>query len=791
MKKNSLFITWVLFLTLFLIGCGSNSKLNPIFSDPGGGSGGENGYELVNMTTPFDISYAGERKQFKVQLLQFGVPVIAETISVAGLDAQFGVVLNATAPTDASGYATFEYEAADPLVNGLYPLEVFYEGVIATDDNTTLPETFKVVTILEINVQESGVPENGKSLYSLTNVTNPFLITYAGQEKSFRVQVLKENVPTAAETVYISSLPLEFGTVTNASAQSDESGFATFNYIANDPITNGNYKLDIFHTDENGSKVSTLLDINIDEGAVEFNYQLTNPTTPIKLEEAGQQGEISSYLVDENGIGIAGETVNISILDTAYGSVDSTVSTTDGSGKASFKYTASPSLEGLSSTVVTMSFTENGITTSQKVDIIVENQSYTLVNPTTPVMLTEPSQKGEISVYLVGKDGLGVEGKNVNISILDGSYGSVDLTVSKTDASGKALFNYTGASNLEGLSRTVVTLSFTENGITITQAVDIIVENQAYTLVNPTTPVMLTEPSQKGEISVYLVGQDGVGVDGKSVNISIIDRAYGSVDATVSTTDKSGRASFKYTGAPELDGLTATKVTLSFTENGITTSQMVDIIVDKGFNYNLTNPTTPLIVETPSQESELFVYLVDENGIGIKDKIVNITTIDGNYGSISPSASVTDEAGKALFAYVAPTSLDDLTSTKATLSFTENGLTIYSEIEIKVIPLGAGSDYKLVNAKTPISVVDEIKQQVVDVQLTVNGLPVVHARPCEEGSDLLAKDCIIPDSIPREYGRLRAIVDDNDLIGDGETQDGYVYFAYIPPSIIDKADIGT
>ncbi len=678
MKKTTLFITGLLFWVLFFVGCGSNSKSGPIFGTPGG-DGTINGYELVNITSPFDVTYAGERKQFKVQLLQYGVPVIGETILVAGLAAEFGIVLTAQSVTDASGYATFDYQAADPLVNGLYPLEVFYDGVVATDDNTTVPETFRIITLLEINVQESDAPIGGDSLYSLTNVTNPFLVTYAGQEKSFRVQVLKEGIPAATETVYISSLPSEFGTVTNASAVSDISGFATFNYLANDPLTNGTYNLELFHADENGSKASTALNMEINEGAVEFNYQLTNPTTPITLEEPNQLGEISVYLVDENGIGVAEKTVNISILDTAYGSVSSTVSITDISGKANFAYTGASSLAGLSSTQVTLSFTENGMTTSQTVDVVVENQSYALVNVTTPIILTQVSQEGEISAYLVDTSGIGVVGKTVNISILD--------------------------------------------------------------------------------------------------------TAYGFVDSTVSTTDESGKASFKYTGASSLVGLTNTQATISFTENGITISQVVQVVVDKGFNYTLVNPTSPLIVETIDQTSAVSVYLVDENGVGIKDKIVNITTIDGNYGSISPSASVTDEAGKALFAYVGPSSLDNLTSTKATLSFTENGLTIYSEIEIQVIPAGTGSDYQLVNARTPISIIESAQVEIIDVQLILNGLPVIDARPCD-GENTVTVDCVIPESIPRSYGRITDA-------GGSTAKDGYVYYNFLAAVEGEKADVGT
>jgi len=192
MKIFKILMPLFLLVAMFVGGCGSNSKSGPIFDDPNNGADVVNGYQLVNITVPFDVNYAKEQKQFKVQLLQYGVPVIGATIKVAGLPAEFGVVNNASSDTDNSGYAIFDYIGADPLVNGVYSLDVFYEVAnITPDANTTTDATVTpqyVVTQLQINVQESSDPA-GKSEFSLVNVTNPFLVTYVGEEKTFGVQV--------------------------------------------------------------------------------------------------------------------------------------------------------------------------------------------------------------------------------------------------------------------------------------------------------------------------------------------------------------------------------------------------------------------------------------------------------------------------------------------------------------------------------------------------------------------------------------------------------------------------
>ena len=69
-----------LLVAMFVGGCGSNSKSGPIFGGPDDNNGDVvNGYQLVNITVPFDVNYAGEKKQFKVQLLEYGIPVVINT----------------------------------------------------------------------------------------------------------------------------------------------------------------------------------------------------------------------------------------------------------------------------------------------------------------------------------------------------------------------------------------------------------------------------------------------------------------------------------------------------------------------------------------------------------------------------------------------------------------------------------------------------------------------------------------------------------------------------------------
>jgi len=223
---------------------------------------------------------------------------------------------------------------------------------------------------------------------------------------------------------------------------------------------------------------------------------------------------------------------------------------------------------------------------------------------------------------------------------------------------------------------------------------------------------------------------------------------------------------------------------------------LLTVSVQTAFNYKFSNPTTPTIVQTPKQEIEVGVYLVDSNGLGIPDKDVSITTIDNAYGSISPTTIKTDKSGRAIYTYIGPDSLNGLKSTFAKFSFTESDLTIYSDMEIKINAVDSEAKYKLVNARTPISVTkpnqgyyppnasEEEKAQlayIIKVQLIRNELPVIGAKACETSDSI---DCVVFEAIPKSYGRITNSATSTE-------KNGYIYYEYVGPNTTDKADVGT
>jgi hypothetical protein len=67
-----------------------------------------------------------------------------------------------------------------------------------------------------------------------------------------------------------------------------------------------------------------------------------------------------------------------------------------------------------------------------------------------------------------------------------------------------------------------------------------------------------------------------------------------------------------------------------------------------------------ITVPSPSYEDSLSVDLVDKNGVGVPGKTVKATVLPLEYGSLTNTTAVTDQAGRAFFAYVGPGDIDAL-----------------------------------------------------------------------------------------------------------------------------------
>lgn len=318
-----------------MIGCGSNSKLDPIPPIP------TNGYLLTNVTSPFVIGFAGQEKDFQVQLLKDGLPVSGETVMTVSLPAKYGFLAETSVATNAGGYAVFHYTAADPLIDGPYQLALIH------DDE----DEVRTVAYLDINIEKGSLPFD----YKFINATSPIYISRSKQEEYIHIELVdKDNDPVSDKTLTITSPETGYGSIDpRITTSSSFFGEARFKYTAPQDLRGLSSTTVTISFEEHGNAITQ--DIEIVFRAPEYRFQ--NPSTPILINQAGQQEQISVYLMDENNKVVGGKLVTITPLESRYGSVDPLQThTAADTGKATFNYTAPDDITGLGSTTVTLSF---------------------------------------------------------------------------------------------------------------------------------------------------------------------------------------------------------------------------------------------------------------------------------------------------------------------------------------------------------------------------------------------------------------------------------------------------
>ncbi len=262
--------------------------------------------------------------------------------------------------------------------------------------------------------------------------------------------------------------------------------------------------------------------------------------------------------------------------------------------------------------------------------------------------------------------------------------------------------------------------------------------------------------------------------------------AFGYILNASAITDGSGYATFTYIAAATLTDGTEPLELYHEDGSGVRVNTIVDINVSEAsvpLELNLTNETTPIIITAPNQVEEISVYVVDLASIGQSGEEVSISTIAAGYGSVNSAIATTDVAGKAIFTYTAPESLEDIngTSESVILSLTVGDEVITRTVWVQIAPEVEASDYNLTNARTPITITAAAQPEVIDIQLVYGGLPVIDVRPCTTDNTVTV-DCVIPESIPREYGRI------TDVAG-SPLVDGYIYYDYEAATYAELLDV--
>ena len=239
-----------------------------------------------------------------------------------------------------------------------------------------------------------------------------------------------------------------------------------------------------------------------------------------------------------------GESTDLSLADCIYDSADTDIATVNNG-----------MITGVSAglAIVNVSYTENGITRTDTVNITVEDISLTsiIVFPST-MSIVVGNYKDITSITAHYNDGS-------SVSIPDSaSYSSNNTGIASVSTTGRV----TGVS--AGLA--IVNVSYTENGITRTDTVNITVEDISLTSISvlPTNMNMFVGSTKN--ITSITAHYD----DGNSISIELTLAAY-QTSNTNATVNNNGLITGISTGA--------VIITVSYTEGGITKTDTVSVTV--------------------------------------------------------------------------------------------------------------------------------------------------------------------------------------------------------------------
>jgi len=150
MKNNILYSFFISMVTLFLSGCGSDSKINPIgpeltiAAEP---------YTFFNATTPLVITDSNvvngtkikDVYKISVQLLKYDLVDIGSSVQMKPFDFKYGNIEASIVDTDENGVATFNYTPPSGSDYGaIRGKNIILEAIfIVLDDeeNTTITQT--------------------------------------------------------------------------------------------------------------------------------------------------------------------------------------------------------------------------------------------------------------------------------------------------------------------------------------------------------------------------------------------------------------------------------------------------------------------------------------------------------------------------------------------------------------------------------------------------------------------------------------------------------------------------
>ena len=696
--KKYIYAILAAMLVFMLSGCGSNSKSDA----PTSGSGDSltpglsitGGNLKVDDRQNFSLDLAVEKtagSEYSITLSDFDLAILGCSID--------GAVSYNPNPLALEG--TDRYERLQISGKLSEPCSSLGYSVKATETITKDGKT----KIQAINYVANGDIE---VLSGFFNASTPLVVSRPNTNYEISVQVVKQGQLVVGQTVTLRPFDKKYGSCTSYTAKTGSDGYAKFPYVSPAvlPADGTTTTLQLSMLDEDTKKTITQdIVLSFKEEApvppVDTSGYVLDATSPILITSPAQSVSIDLQLTDGSRP-VENQSILVHTFSISDGRMNEMKAVTDAAGVAHFTYIAPAQLPTDSLRIVFE--VEGGTPALYKTVIIefagnekVDTATYTLQVVPTQLTVERAGETKTIKAYVVDNASQSpVADMLVKANWFDPVNGTLSVYSAKTDASGEAIFTYRAPDALPSGS---FNITFKLGNATYEKETDMSVvfnvTGGQYSLINATTPITVNYDEELKVISVDVVDQNSVGVQGVDVSITAVNGIqYGSIiSASTTQTDSSGHARFTYKAPSDVNAVdgTSTVVTVSIMDNGTMITQ--DIVIN--FNKNNTQTSKPIVVigtsyqeinlTQNSQNVEMIIRVFEEGSnnpytsgnvkVSLPDEVLNGIDV-GNFSAYSVPVSST---GEAIFNYTGPQDLQTLlndghTGALFTFSHEENPL---------------------------------------------------------------------------------------------------------------------
>ncbi|MBD3813606.1 MAG: hypothetical protein IE917_15475, partial [Betaproteobacteria bacterium] len=414
------------------------------------------GYEIVVLPATINVAEGGEAVTLAAYLSDGNGDVVEGVgVKVNFFDPANGTLSAYNGTTDTNGRFIFTYTAPADLKNAA----AFDINVTIADDSNGSRYAASHVTFPDIgSFNLRVIPEQ----FDVSDTTTP---------QTIDVYLENNATPAVGYALRVGYFDQKNGTMDTYSGITDANGHVAFVYSPPSTLIGASsFEMDISMQADRSNYVT--VDVNMT--ANDYSNYRIDADDNLTITAAGQAKEISVVLYTDNNGTLSpavGKTVRAGFITPMYGKLAAYSATTDGSGTATFDYTAPDRIQNLSDFNLSFYFDENrsirddmnlsfDSTTESKV-------SYLYVVP-SEVTITSAGEEKNITIVTVNANNVGVTSTvQIEQPIKDSTnYGTLSETLVTTDANGVATVLYTAPDAISTLDERNLTVTEQSENIT-------------------------------------------------------------------------------------------------------------------------------------------------------------------------------------------------------------------------------------------------------------------------------------------------------------------------------------